>query len=66
MHRTDLLAILTLVVGVGSFAGSVVSLGIVHNVPLSITLLGLGTAGQTASQLLRIYGAPSSPQKGTP
>ena len=62
MHATDRLALLTLIVGIGSFAGSVISLGVVRDTRLTIILLGLGVAGQTASQLLRIYGSPSTTQ----
>ncbi len=61
MHRIDIIALCTLVAGLGSFASAVVALGVFHNITVMVILLGFSVAGQTASQLARIYGAPSQP-----
>lgn len=60
MHRNDALAILTCVAGLGSFAGSIATVVTHQSVALTVALAAFGAAGQTASQLLRIYGAPSA------
>lgn len=65
MHKTDKLALLALVVGLGSFASTLPTYVNTHNTWLTTILLGLGVAGQTANQLLRIYGAPSEPTSTT-
>lgn len=60
MHLNDKIAMLCLVGGLGTFASGIIAMGTVHNPWLTGTLLGLGAAGQTANQYLRIKGSPTT------
>ena len=74
LHPTDRYALLSVIVGVGSYAAALVQFLIavlsgqgrsmaIWQIVLIFALIALGVAGQVASQLLRVYGAPSFAQK---